>query len=305
MSSGLIHVTLACESKYALGAWGSIFSSWKHCSRKDSLRYYLFTDQEEAPLIQRMVQRCTALGINLRLIDFTLPQVQLPTHGGMSVHAYFRLFMPEILGDLDEFLYIDSGLLIRGDFAQLPLGQKSQWLIQGIPDYLQTLGRTNPELCEATGQDPDEVYINSGFCIFNAREWRTSGAREICLRHLEEFPQFNKSYDQDAINYGLAGRIGKLDPRWNQFANLMDTYPKEQQDRVLVIHFVGKRKPWTIWFGSPVFAEYRRMIALSGLFSPPELLMWNAQLIARRVKFERSIVVYNKRKQRELRKVAA
>jgi lipopolysaccharide biosynthesis glycosyltransferase len=73
--------------------------------------------------------------------------------------------------------------------------------------------------------------------------------------------------DQEALNVVLAGRIGELDPRWNQQSELfLKEYEvilpftreliKDLSENPWITHYSNKRKPWHFGHEHPLLQEW-------------------------------------------------
>ncbi len=140
-----------------------------------------------------------------------------------SSAAYLRIMIPEFLpDDRKRALYLDSDILVTTDLAQLwdvDLGDLPLWAVQdySLGDFERHIRTPFPEL-EAP---EDGVYFNSGMLFFNLPVWRAERVSERTFKFLNQHSHRLSYPDQDALNAMLAGRWGRLDPRWNiQMSNL-------------------------------------------------------------------------------------
>ncbi len=141
-----------------------------------------------------------------------------------SSAAYLRIMIPEFLPeDRRRALYLDSDILVTTDLAPLwdiDLGDFPLWAVQdySLGDFERHIRTPFPEL-EAP---EDGVYFNSGMLLFNLPVWRAERVSERTFKFLHQHSHRLSFPDQDALNAMLAGRWGRLDPRWNiQMSNLV------------------------------------------------------------------------------------
>jgi lipopolysaccharide biosynthesis glycosyltransferase len=174
----------------------------------------------------------------------------------ISAATYARLFIPALLPEsVDKALYLDSDLLVRrcvGDLYDVPLDGYAALAVAnaGAPYVSSPLGLP---YWSRFGRRADEVNYNAGVLVLNLRAWRDSDVSGAALAYLAKDHVFQG--DQAAINAVLPGRIGELDPRWNQqtghFVQALQAalpYSEEQLAGVLadpwIVHFTTDVKPW-------------------------------------------------------------
>ena len=182
---------------------------------------------------------CNALGVDLKIVDFSL-QIQLKTTY-QPLTVYTKLLFLDSLDD--DFIWIDADcLLLTG------------WI--GIQEYFEVFDSDPSKVISAcldsqTNSQPDskvvnqaflvakEGYFNSGLFLSNPKAWRLSGFHErwkmVGISHSE---MGFKYHDQDILNYLLAGKNSVLPGNYN----VMSVQPFVLATRIL--HFTGKPKPW-------------------------------------------------------------
>jgi lipopolysaccharide biosynthesis glycosyltransferase len=134
------------------------------------------------------------------------------------ITALFRLQIPLLLEhNVDKAIYLDSDIVVLGNVAEL-------WDIGITESYLAACG---------------EKGFNSGVMLINIKRWREKGIGQKCIQYLEKYNSKYEYSDQDALNQVLKDRWKKLDWKWNKS-------PNGYTPSTRIIHFMTKRKPWTI-----------------------------------------------------------
>jgi lipopolysaccharide biosynthesis glycosyltransferase len=174
----------------------------------------------------------------------------------ISTATYARLFIPTLLPlSATKALYLDCDLIVRrcvGDLYDTPMGEFAAMAVAdaGAP-YVSS--RFGVPYWWRAGRRADEVNVNAGVLLMNLSAWREGDVSVAALDYLAKEHLFQG--DQEAINAVLPGRIGELDPRWNQqtllFARELAAalpYSEEQVARLRtepwIVHYSTHIKPW-------------------------------------------------------------
>lgn len=164
--------------------------------------------------------------------------------------AWYRVFLPELLPEVDRVLYLDCDTIIRRNLSEL-------WMtdLRGMP-----LGAVvNPLYPFMDCRFLDELgvraesYFNSGVLLFDLQKWRASELTEHLLVRARE--QGRQEWpDQNALNVVLRDFWLPLPPAWNAQNTLFDlpmymlAYDEaaivEARANPAIIHFIGPYKPW-------------------------------------------------------------
>lgn len=173
---------------------------------------------------------------------------QLPAIRNQSHMTYARLASPHLIS-VEQFLYLDSDLLVMNDLAENPLLPLSGSICSGVidPTY-QVLG--NDQCGVALDREQSGLpYLNAGLLGIDRGKWLEADVTNRCVRFLEKYSGA-RAWDQSAINHVTCGaNMVIADKQWNQnitrFSNqiIRKTGPEQ------TFHFIGKSKPW--FPGSP------------------------------------------------------
>jgi lipopolysaccharide biosynthesis glycosyltransferase len=136
----------------------------------------------------------------------------LPTKDFTRKATWYRLFLPDLLEDVDRILYLDADLIVRDSLAPLwELDLTGNW-VGAVTNVFQQNHVHRPATLGLSGP---EVYFNAGVLLMNLAEMRRDG----CTRALLDYGVRNADRlewrDQDALNVVLGGRRLDLHPRWN------------------------------------------------------------------------------------------
>ncbi len=186
----------------------------------------------------------------------------------ISRATYGRLLIPELLPDVPRVVYLDADVVAKrcvGDLFSTDMEGNAAMAVQDAEAPFVSSPSAVPFWYER-GRRADDPNFNCGVMLLDLDAWRTEGVGETALEYLigggHHFAQ-----DQEAINSVMPGRIGKVDPRWNQQTELfrpmveaIQPYPKDQitltQSDPWIIHFCNGPKPWVFGCEHPLVDEW-------------------------------------------------
>lgn len=185
------------------------------------------------------------------------------TAGHISAETYARLFLPAIMQNYENIIYLDSDLIVRRDVAQLLAGPAAGTELSGVPD-LDVIGQYyGSEFSMKYYLDkklaiPNVLhYLQAGVLVCNIPKIRKriSGGK-LVERGLKSRLRY---FDQDILNCLCHQDVRILDFRWNVVSDchhyrverIISQAPQDYYQRYLssrkapwIIHFSGEQKPW-------------------------------------------------------------
>ena len=176
-------------------------------------------------------------------------KVNLMKH--ITVSTFDRLFLPQVLTELDKVLYLDVDILVRGDVGKLydtklgnyaMAGKRSR--LDGWSSLIDVITRISLQLpakqawalrrrAHLTGDLTADTY-NAGILVMNLKKMRDENFVESNLYLVEEL----RLNDQDVMNFWSRGRAVALDDAWNYVPT--QDYSADPQ----IVHWAGPGKPW-------------------------------------------------------------
>lgn len=199
MSGEAIHVVLAADANYAPGLEVTQRSLRRSCSRPGRIVWHVFDE--------------TALDGLVGLEAF----VRYNT----SRMPYLRLFLPELLPDVDWVVYSDVDVIWNRDVCELAGLFDASVAIQWVRDFESTVRDVRPWI-RKTGIAFDETrYGCSGICLMNLKKMRATrlGARATDLVRRFGTPPYA---DQDLLNVLFNRDCGLLPEHWDVLCGLRD-----------------------------------------------------------------------------------
>jgi lipopolysaccharide biosynthesis glycosyltransferase len=170
---------------------------------------------------------------------------------------------------VQRIIYLDSDLVVLGDLTELAAIELGGRTIGAVKDFLiKRCGNAAPAFRFDLGL-ASQPYFNAGVMLVDLEKWRRERIRERTLEFLRLNHSSIRWWDQDALNFMIAGDWLELDPRWNRQSAywwLKGENAITGQDGLLnphIVHFTGKDKPWRN-YRHPDKRVYEHYLCLAG-----------------------------------------
>ena len=161
----------------------------------------------------------------------------------LPISAFYRIFLPELLPNLDRILYLDADTLVINDLNPLWQTDLQGAFIGCVPDLAVAVVNSWGE--QLLGPEKDN-YFNSGVLLLDLNLFRKYSINLYFYQFILETTYFYVLGDQDALNLYFKNAVKLLDIKFNYVFKLLSTMPKNLED-VTILHFLGPHKPWNIW----------------------------------------------------------
>jgi len=295
-----VSVALCFDRHLALPAATVIASAMRSASRP--LHFYLVIDR--APGLAQFLRSVLAhFGAGGTVVEAT-PEVALGAehrvYGTASTAAYRRLYLADLLPDLDRLIYLDSDVIVRHDLTELweqPLdGRPLGAVAHGWAADSRTMLERFPN-----------GFFNSGMLLMDLVRWRNQGVLsrvEDAVRGAVAGPGGTLPFHEEGpLNAVLVDDWQSLSPSWNFTSYFTDSAAATlrlspelltavRQDPG-IMHFAGGYKPWLpdfarlshyhIEFGQ-LRAELEQSVDLAGLVWPGRFIGSTADRRHRRLR---------------------
>lgn len=169
----------------------------------------------------------------------------------ISVSTMDRLFLPELLKDLDKVVYLDIDILIQGDVGylyDLDLGDNvfagkrtklKSWASMIKPITRATLYFEPAKAWDIRRRLHDQADLtartfNAGILSLNLKLMRKENFTKEHLYLVEQC----RMNDQDVFNIYSKDRVLEISPEWNHVPS------QDFNDDPRIIHWAGPAKPW-------------------------------------------------------------
>jgi lipopolysaccharide biosynthesis glycosyltransferase len=268
---GVLHVSCAAVGGYVPHSAAMLHSVLAHRGELGAHVHYLHTPRlsEDARLLLReMVER---QGGAISLYEIGDERVEgLPSEELFTPAMWFRIFLPELLPDVDRVLYLDVDTLAVDSLEPLWRTDLTGYLLGAVTNVFERHRLGRPAMLGLAGP---HVYFNSGVLLLNLVEMRRAGSTAAILDYARGKGAELEWPDQDALNVVLGGRRLGLHPRWNCMNSTL-TFPwapevfgeeavEEARRHPGIRHFEGpeRNKPWHYMCDFPhrrLYAKHRR-----------------------------------------------
>lgn len=202
----------------------------------------------------------------------SLKSFDFKTSDTITYASYLRLFIADVLPQIDRCIYLDCDIIVEKDIKDLwntsikdktigavnEMNPNAQFVssVEGLPLYKKLKIPANRK------------YFNAGVLIINLKQWRKKQYSSIIIKYLQE----NKSrilwHDQDGLNAILWNDWHELNPHWNVMTALYrsESYRESIYDdadlfeelkaKPWIIHFTDVEKPWCTYCDNPMKYRY-------------------------------------------------
>ena len=174
----------------------------------------------------------------------------LPRLRNIPTLMWYRVYLPELLPEVDRVLYLDADTLVLGSLNELRNTDMSDFQVAAVDNVFESSFAHWP----MTLGLPATGYFNSGVLLLNLASMRACGSVAKIVAVGRSSTQRLNWPDQDALNKVLHSSRLVLHPKWNCQSSLFYlrqaklTFGREQlkdaRKSPAIVHFEGAIKPW-------------------------------------------------------------
>lgn len=252
-----LHIAFSATDSYVNYLGTTVYSICQHHPDQDIHVYVLsshLSDHSLSKLDRLANDRLTIEWLQVDQSRFD----GLPLKHNISIEAYYRMLLPELLPDLERVLYLDCDILIKGDLIPFWETDLTGYYAAGVNE--RDMLYRNPDYRQSIGYSPQDIYVNSGVLLLNLEALRADQMVKTLFDNAQALKDKISYQDQDVINITLKGRIKNLPAIYNytSYEREVDEIPLED---VVVIHY-NWHKPWVdsmavLQYNYPTFALYQ------------------------------------------------
>lgn len=234
-------------------------------THKERIKVYIIAPELDKTNQNILKEQSDRLDIRLQFLTFdsTIAKNFFVSHH-LSVATYYRIFIPELLGDeIKKAIYLDSDIVVKDDIAKLWKFDIGEQILGVVHDFAGAYRRKELEI-------PDEYsYFNAGVLLINLEAWRKSNLTSKLIRFIKGNPEKLKFHDQDALNALLYNTVKYLPYRWNVQTPIFQQQIIEDSDlqqaikSPAIIHYTTASKPWHITNTHYYKEEYYKYLKLT------------------------------------------
>ena len=256
--AGAVNITLITDSRYTPPTAVAMSSAIKNKCANSTYNFYIITEnttsEDNAYLLR--LKNLAPDTVNITLIPREEPD--LPYENMQRFLQYkvgmHKIYLPEILKDLDKVIYMDGDTLVLKDLRTLFDIDVSNVYAAVAKDGIYY--RFPKEMAEI-GLDKRGFYFNSGVMLYNLAMQR----KDNIVNQLVEYIKTHEDFygDQDVLNVVFGDKLKLMSYRYNCIStffeaddlNFLSKYfgedlPKDTfyiYENATVLHYAGD-KPW-------------------------------------------------------------
>jgi lipopolysaccharide biosynthesis glycosyltransferase len=257
----VLHVACAAEGDYVPHSAAMLHSVLAHRGDRGVRVHYLHSPRLPAEARRRLSAMVDESGGSIELLEVPDRDVAgFPAEHRYTGAMWYRLFLPELLPDVDRVLYLDADTLAVDDLGPLWDTDLSGHWVAAVTNVFEPWSAGRPAELGLAGP---EAYFNSGVLLLNLAEIRRDGRDEDLLAFARDRAHGLLWPDQDTLNLVLGERRLELHPRWNCMNSVLG-FPwsrevfgaeavEEARARPGIRHFEGPddNKPWHLLSAVP------------------------------------------------------
>lgn len=182
----------------------------------------------------------------------------LPFNHLWSVEMYYRLMLPELLGDkLERILYLDVDIIVNKDIFDLYNTDFEGCSLIAAKDmeFDNIIALNEAEARERNAfftqlKNEGMVYFCSGVLLMNLKVLRKTYTFDKYMEIFERIRDKVVLPDQDLLNFTHYKDVKFVDENkyglFTQTAHTKGMTYQEARENVSILHFTGQAKPWTV-----------------------------------------------------------
>ena len=174
----------------------------------------------------------------------------------ITIDAYVKFLIPELLKDLDKVIYVDADIIFDSDISELAILDFNE----SIAAVRIPVGNISKKYLKSININP-ENYFNSGVIIMNLRK-----IRQEDIVNKKILPLIGTKFDhvdQDIFNIAFQKDTFYISSIYNYSADRIfnDIETHLPTDNIAIYHYTGQ-KPWReiVPFGDIWWEYYRKSI---------------------------------------------
>lgn len=248
-----LHVACAAEGAYDAHSAAMLHSVTAHAGTRNVQVHYLHGPGFPARSKEAIGRMLDERGGSVSFIEVEPEQVSgLPVVAQFTAAMWYRIFLPDLLPDVERILYLDVDTIVADALEPLWETDLDGHYLAAVTNVFM---RDHLHRPASLGLAGPEVYFNSGVLLMNLEEMRRDGCTEALRAYAVESGPKIEWPDQDTLNVVLGPRRLPLHPRWNTMNSMRFSWSgevfgahevEEARRRPGIRHFEGPgdNKPW-------------------------------------------------------------
>ncbi len=275
MKKNNIHIALVSSDEYMKYTAVVMLSVLQHLPSKQSIFFHILTEDITDNSKNKILKMKKKYNFDVEYIYIDddkfkmIEKIKTPNH--VKRITYARLFLPDLLPNLDKILCLDSDLLIKKDISKLYNLNINTYLFAAAEDA------NHSKIAERLWGNKDLPYFNTGVLLINLQKLRSINYKENLRQKIQINSNKYQISDQDIINDAFRGYIFPISISWNFYHEYLFSLgiykPSNVNDYKIIssspaiIHFVGAAKPWLPSVQHPYKQEFLKVYKLTPFYN--------------------------------------
>ena len=250
----MINYLYCFDSNYNIQALCSMYSLLKHSSEKINIDIIHNNPQSFEKIYAEILQHKSLNSIKIHKfknsgVDF--PKVK-GTH--ISEATYYRIFIEDYLSlEREYYVYIDADIICHKDPTPAFVSNLTDLESTGYVISVKTehnRSDNTQEMFDRLSMSGD-CYFNAGVMIINYKKWKKDNLTKKLITKMKSLSSKIVFWDQDVLNSYFDSAYLELDNNLNYNLYLTEENSKKkilkrEVNEMLLIHYSGSFKPWTV-----------------------------------------------------------
>lgn len=243
-----MNIVLTFDKNYTKYAYAVVNSIITHA--RDKHKFIFVYESFEIEVLKTITRMISEKGHRYKTINFgvnkSIEKIYLKTKkqlSHVSKATLIRLYLPELLEEYDEVLYLDCDVIITGDIQKIKEVVDTEAMINGVQNgHLPRFywvgvykGKLNPFKVKNN--------INAGVLYMNLKKLREFDFQNKTIEWL--FKNDHAYKDEAAINVVMNGYINHIPQEFNWLMVENKKIEKKNPGKIpFIIHWNSAKKPW-------------------------------------------------------------
>lgn len=270
----IYNVTCNTDDNYAQHCCAMLCSLFEN-NKEYSFYIHILSHSLSVKNTKQIEDLCNRYNQNVKIYDVNeskLEGVKFRENRPLTKAAYYRILLPEILGDnIEKILYLDCDIIILDKVVDIFDIEIENYALAACIDTSPYNSNHRNQLSLSL----TDLAFCSGVMLINLEYWRTNNAQEKLLEFSKRDRKPVYLHDQDSLNFVFKNQWFILPPKWNRgVMSFFQIHPREKpydfeeyDQAPKLIHYASNvAKPWyDVSF--PERKYYLKYLYLSGFES--------------------------------------
>lgn len=271
--NGQVNIAFSADRNYLPHAAAMLRSLLDHADPSRKLNLFFLHNNIQPPNLQ-MLEMLLAEHENVVLEAINVgnrfdESYRSPSRAPANT-TYNRFLLFDLLPDIEKLLYVDVDVIVRRDITELydtdigdaKLAAVTDWIMtRMLTGVIQTADPNVPDLYkynrETLGLEDKHIarYFNAGVLLFNFKAMGDiARVSADLMARVEAGGMLFR--DQDILNSYFKDDLFMLDPRWNVFNSVVDSYGKVPFENYAKA-MEARKDPWLIHYADGAYKPWR------------------------------------------------